>query len=145
MPNIRHRIIISSSPEKIYSAAATVEGLQHWWTQQTSINASEMREGTIIQFRFGEEGPDMKVLKLVPNKEVLWECVGNSRDWLGTQFQFIIEVKEGKTILFFSQTGWKEESEFFAHCNCRWGYFMLSMKSYLENGKGTPYPDVIEV
>src|SRR5437016_129141 len=124
MFNIRHRIIINSSPEKIYSAAATIEGLQHWWTQMVTMNTSEVKEGTIIQFRFGDGGPDMKVVKMIPNKEVVWECVGHTDEWLGTRFHFLIEEKDGKTILFFSQTGWKEESEFFAHCNCRWGYFM---------------------
>ena len=145
MPNIRHRIIINSSPKKIYLAASTLDGLKQWWTRDALLNTSSLEIGTLIQFRFGDGGPDMRVLKLAPGKEVVWECVGGTDDWIGTQFQFLIEEKEGKTILFFSQTGWKEESEFFAHCNCRWAYFMLSMKLYLEQGKGTPYPEAIEM
>jgi hypothetical protein len=27
-----------------------------------------------------------------------------------------------------------------AHCSARWAYFLLSLKSYLETGKGTPFP-----
>ena len=32
-------------------------------------------------------------------------------------------------------------SEFMAHCSARWAYFLLSLKSLLETGKGTPFPE----
>jgi hypothetical protein len=28
-----------------------------------------------------------------------------------------------------------------AHCSARWAYFLLSLKSYLETGRGTPFPE----
>ncbi len=28
-----------------------------------------------------------------------------------------------------------------AHCSARWAYFLLSLKSLLETGKGTPFPE----
>ena len=32
-------------------------------------------------------------------------------------------------------------SEFMAHCSARWAYFLLSLKSLVETGKGTPFPE----
>ena len=145
MPSILHRIIIHASPEKIYEAVSTVEGLRNWWTEDISIDTDEMREGTKIQFRFGDQGPDMKVIKLDPEKKVSWECIGGTTDWIGTQFHFRPVEINGVQVMVFSHTGWPDETEFFAHCNSRWAYFMLSLKSYLETGKGTPYPTAIEM
>lgn len=143
MANILHRIIINAKPEDVYKTFSTMDGLRNWWTRHATAN-DELKPGTIIQFRFGEGGPDMKVTKMEAGKKVEWECVsGNADEWFGTKFFFNVIPEKDKTVLFFGQTGWKEESEFYMHCNCRWAYFMLSIKSLVENGKGTPYPEAI--
>jgi hypothetical protein len=41
----------------------------------------------------------------------------------------------------FTHADWREPVEFMAHCSARWAYFLLSLKSYAEIGKGTPFPD----
>jgi uncharacterized protein YndB with AHSA1/START domain len=142
MANILHRIEIYAKPENIYPAFSTLGGLKHWWTNDAAAQ-EEIKTGTIIQFRFGNGGPDMKVTKMEMNKRLEWECVAGDPEWVGTKFSFDLEPADNKTILRFSQRGWKEESDFYIHCNCRWAYFMLSLKSYIENGKGTPYPEAI--
>ncbi len=143
MANILHRIEIYAAPEKIYAAFSTEEGLRKWWTEDT-IAKDSIKPGTIIKFRFGdEEGPDMKVTSLEKNKLLEWECVQGDPQWVGTRFSFALEPSGSKTILRFAQRGWKDETDFYMHCNCRWAYFMLSLKSYVETGKGTPHPEAI--
>ena len=39
MPNIRHELLIEASPEKIYNAITSQEGLCAWWTPQASAKA----------------------------------------------------------------------------------------------------------
>ena len=63
-------------------------------------------------------------------------------EWIGTHIIFEIEEKpDGKVFLNFQQSGWKGETEFFANCNFNWGRYLLSLKLFLEKGKGNPFPD----
>ena len=48
---------------------------------------------------------------------------------------------DNETVVLFSHADWREASEFMAHCSARWAYFLLSMKSLVETGKGTPFPE----
>jgi uncharacterized protein YndB with AHSA1/START domain len=61
MPDILHKVGIKSSPDNVYKALATVEGLSRWWTSDTR---GESTVGGVAQFRFGDGGFDMKVLEL---------------------------------------------------------------------------------
>jgi error-prone DNA polymerase len=49
-----------------------------------------------------------------------------------------LEEKEGKTVVRFSQAGWRAVTDTFAGCTYDWALFMKSLKSYCETGTGTP-------
>jgi hypothetical protein len=144
MANILHRILIKATPEKVYPSFATIEGLKEWWTRFITAD-NDIAAGAILRFRFGNSGPDMKVKNIIPGKRVEWECVDGPEDWIGTKIFFDLERHGDKSILHFGQTGWKNENDFYMHCNCRWAYFMLSIKSLIETGHGTPYPEALEI
>ena len=93
----------------------------------------------IIQFRFGEGGPDMKVKELKPNASVTWECVAGPEDWLGNIFTFNLDENEGKTRVRFEQAGWKETDDFYASCSFSWGRYMESLRQYCQKGKGEAF------
>jgi uncharacterized protein YndB with AHSA1/START domain len=138
MPNIVHRIgMDKASPEELYKAVATRDGLASWWTED--ING-ESRVGRIVQFRFGKEGPDFEVLELTPGTRVRWKCVAGAQEWVDTRIQFDINSQEGETVLRFKHCGWREEGEYMYHCSTRWAYFLLGLRQLLEGGEGRPYP-----
>ena len=143
MPDILHKVgIKSSSLEDVYKALATVDGLSLWWTSDTQ---GDSKVGSVLQFRFGGGGFDMKVLELDPARHVLWQVVEGPREWLGTKISFDLRQQGDWTIVLFKQQGWKEPVEFMHHCSTKWGVFLLSLKSMLETGKGAPYPDDIKL
>jgi hypothetical protein len=144
MPNILHRILIKGKPEKVFLAFSTLDGLQQWWTRTAEADGP-FKVGMILQFYFGAEGTDMRITHLVPGKRMEWQCVGGPDDWIGTRLFFDVEAHGDKAILHFGQRGWREENDFYMHCNSRWGYFMLSIKSLIETGKGTPHPEALEI
>ena len=139
MPDILHRVGIKSSPEKIYGALTTPEGLAAWWTSDTVGNCGV---GGVIQFRFGARGGfDMKVLELEPARRVLWQVVGGPQEWLGTKVSFELREEERFTILLFKHQGWKEPVEFMHHCSTKWAIYLMSLKSLVETRKGSPNPN----
>ena len=143
MPDILHRVgIKSSSPDGAYKALTTVEGLSGWWTKNTR---GEGKVGGVLQFRFGAGGFDMKVLELDPARRVLWQVVDGPDEWIGTKVSWDLQQHDGYTVILFKHEGWREPVEFMHHCSTKWAVFLMSLKSLVETGKGSPDPNDIKI
>lgn len=142
MADILHRVGVTRSPEDVYAALTTVDGLAGWWTRDTS---GDEAEGGVLAFRFPVGGFDMKVLTTEPSKLVLWEVVDGPAEWLGTRVRFELKQEDGFTIVLFRHEGWREPVEFMYHCSTKWGVFLMSMKQLLETGAGDPAPDDVKI
>lgn len=138
MAEIKHRIKIHSSPAELYQAITDRAGLGQWWTPMVEAQA---KVGSVATFRFGDgdHGPDMEIRELVEDRRVAWQCVEGP--WKGHDFHFDIREEEGDAVLLFEHAGWDDASEFYMHCNAKWGFFLgVSLKGYLETGTGQPHP-----
>ena len=147
MVDILHRVGIKAPLDEVYQALATREGAAAWWTTSTQ---GDSKVGGVLKFRFSAEGKeiggfDMKVLELQPGKRVLWQVVEGPAEWIGTRISFDLRQEGDWTIVLFKHEGWKEPVEFMHHCSTKWAVFLLSLKSLLETGKGTPWPNVIKL
>jgi uncharacterized protein YndB with AHSA1/START domain len=143
MVDILHRVGIKSSLDQVYKALATREGLAAWWTNNTQ---GESKVGAALQFRFSAAGAEiggfeMKVLELQPAKRVLWQVVEGPAEWIGTQVSFDLKQGGDHAIVLFKHRGWKEPVEFMHHCSTKWAMYLMSLKSLLETGKGSPNPN----
>jgi hypothetical protein len=97
----------------------------------------------LLEFFFGKAEPAavMKVTRLSPDECVRWDCVGGAEEWIGTAQSFDLSRQGDDTVVLFTHAGWRDPSDFMAHCSARWAYFLLSLKSLMETGKGTPFPE----
>ena len=143
MPDIRHRVVISAPLKSVYEAIATPEGISGWWSRDGV--RGESSEGSKLEFFFGQPEPAavMEITRLNPDGHVGWSCVGGADEWVGTTLTFDLTQTDDETVVMFTHADWRSPSEFMAHCSARWAYFLLSLKSYLETGKGTPFPEDI--
>lgn len=148
MTDILHRVGIKSSTlDETYKALTTREGLAAWWTQNTQ---GESKVGGLLQFGFSAEGVDIgrfeiKVLELHPAKRVLWEVLDGPAEWIGTKISWALKQEEDYIIVLFKHQGWKDAVESMHHCSTKWAIFLMSLKSLLETGKGTPSPNDIKI
>ncbi len=143
MVDILHRVGIKSSPDEVYKALATREGLAAWWTNNTQ---GESKVGGLLKFRFSAGGSeiggfDMKILELQPAKRVLWQVVEGPQEWIGTKVSFDLKQAGDHAIVLFKHQGWKEPVEFMHHCSTKWAIYLMSLKSLVENRKGSPNPN----
>ena len=141
MPDIRHRVVISAPPAKVYDAVATKEGISEWWTRDGVKGDSA--EGAKLEFYFGQPDPAavMEVTALEPGKAVSWHCVEGESEWVGTDLRFELTPNDAGTVVLFTHADWRNPTDFMAHCSARWAYFLLSLKGYAEGGHGTPFPE----
>jgi uncharacterized protein YndB with AHSA1/START domain len=142
MVDILHRIGVTASPDDVYAALTTVEGLASWWTEDTGGDGSV---GGLLRFRFEPGGFDMKVLEAQPAELVRWEVVDGPQEWVGTEIRFDLTQEDGFTILQFRHGGWKEPVDFMYHCSTKWATFLMSLKNVLETGKGQPAPHDVRI
>ena len=143
MFDILHRIGATTTPDQVYNALTTLNGLADWWTTDTTGAAEP---GGTIKFRFGEAGGfDMKVLEQRANARVEWEVIDGPAEWIGTHVSFDLKEEDGYTIVLFKHEGWREPVEFMAHCSTKWATFLMSLKQLVETGSGDPFPREVRI
>lgn len=144
MADIIHRVGIRAPAADVYQALATLPGLSGWWTEETTGDSTV---GGSVSFVFHLEtgellgGFDMDVLELSPDDKVRWRVKQGPAEWIGTHIEFALSRQDGFTVVYFSHRDWREEVEFMAHCSTKWATFLVSLRDFVETGKGRPAPN----
>lgn len=148
MIDIIHRIGIKSPAAKVYNALTSLEGLAHWWTEEVT---GDGKVGGKIEFCFRSETDDLKgkmvmeVQELNAPGEVRWRCIEGPDEWIGTDITFQLSQQDNQTIVLFGHRNWREAVEFTSHCSMKWATFLLSLREYVETGKGKPSPHDLKI
>jgi len=142
--NICHEVGIKASPEAVYEALTDTKKLAGWWTSDTRGNGSKV--GGRLEFWFGDHCHEFEVVELQRGKLVRWRASGEDLDeWAGTEVAFSLSADEKQCYVHFSHSGWLRDSGIFPHTSTKWAVFMLSLKDLLEQGKGHPAPNDVQI
>lgn len=146
--DIIHRVGIQAPVQKVYEALSTVDGIAGWWTEHTS-GISQIGKTIVVRF-LSSDGKEigsmnMEVKALEPGKTVHWTFIAGPEEWIGTEAVFNLHQEGDYTIVLFGHKNWREAVEFTAHCSMKWAIFMLSLKGFVETGKGRPSPNDIKI
>ena len=143
MVDILHKVgVTSSTPDEVYAALTTLDGLSGWWTENTDGGTAV---GDVVHFRFQPGDIDMTVGELDPGRHVLWQVTDGPREWIGTTVNWELRPDGEGTTVLFTHHGWREPVEFMHHCSTKWAVFLLSLKSLIETGKGAPAPRDVKI
>ena len=144
MVDILHRVgVEGSTPEAVYRALTTVDGLAGWWTEDTTGSEGV---GGVLAFRFPPVGGfDMEVVELRPSERVVWRVVDGPEEWVGTTVEWDLRQDGDWTIVLFGHRGWAEPVEFMHHCSTKWASYLLSLKALAETGTGAPAPRDVQI
>lgn len=147
MSHYRHTFVAEANPATVYAALTSAEGLSGWWSQDCDV---QTHVGGAVQFRFGANHKTMRITQLRPDHGVRWHCTAaymaaehlTRRDeWVGTEMVFTLTAEaDGRTRVEFEHIGLEPNLECFGLCSKGWNYFMPSLKSFVETGRGTPFP-----
>jgi uncharacterized protein YndB with AHSA1/START domain len=139
MYDIRHRVGIRAPRHRVYEMLATKEGLAEFWSTTEGDSAA----GGKLSFFFGSPEPAavMEVTELSPDERVRWRVVDGVPDWVGTTLTFELKEDGGETVLLFTHADWPEPSEILHHSSTKWATYLLGLRSGLEGGSFTAFPD----
>jgi uncharacterized protein YndB with AHSA1/START domain len=142
MPDILHNLKIQTQPERLYQAIATAEGIRNWWTRDALLDTAVGGTG-----EFGFYGRRFVVKvgidALEPQARVKWRVTNAA--WPGDVVEFNVIPEAGHMRLAFAHRGFAEADQKYASATTRWCAYLLSLKGYLETGKGSPNPDDIDL
>ena len=141
MTAIHHQVGIRAPLDDVYRAIATTEGVGHWWTR----TSGDPETGGALEFAFDAVKVTARVTANEPNAYVEWTVGGTPGEWLNTRICFRLVEQGGQVLVNFSHADWRETTPMLAHCSTKWAVFLLSLKDYLENGRGSPYPHDIPI
>jgi uncharacterized protein YndB with AHSA1/START domain len=141
----RIEIELAASPSRVYEAIATADGVRSWWVEGDL--AEEV--GGRSRLEFGAGWTELRIDKLVPDREVEWTCVGQhiehfdpTDEWVGTTIRFGLTPLDGgeRTRLAFAHEGLAglgcEEM-----CAKGWDHYIrASLRGLVETGEGAAGP-----
>lgn len=143
MKEIRHSVTLRASPKLLFEALTEERHISQWWTPDCSLRAVEGSQA-IFHWRSNKWMVVMRIAKLTPEKEVVWQCeasnMQNTDAWVGTELRFAITpVDKKQTTLEFVQSNYPD-SPCYQACNDGWGRILGdSLKGYLEMGIGRSF------
>ena len=142
MADIMHLVQIHASPDRVYQALTTADGVRNWWTRDAVLGSKVGDTG-----EFGFNGHrfvvKVKVDELEPPVRVSWKAISGTPGWDGTTITFDLRAAGRDTVLSLAHRGFKQADEGYATATTRWGAYLVSLKQYLETGNGAPNPDDI--
>jgi uncharacterized protein YndB with AHSA1/START domain len=138
MVDILHRVGIAATPDQVFEALTTIDGLRGWWSSTATGNAAA---GGLINYGFC----DMEVVAADPGKLVHWRCTSGPDAWLNTEVTFRLDWKDGQTFVVFKHANWPEPIEFMHHCSTKWATFLLSLRDLVETSQGHPLPHDLKI
>lgn len=131
------QVTFTATPEVVFAALTTTDGLTAWWTPVTGDGLA----GGELTFTFG---PASQAVMRVDTAEcgvaVHWtnlDCM--FEDWIGTTVHFDMEpTLAGGTELRFRHGGLTPRLECYLDCRSGWDHFIPSLRAYVETGTGNP-------
>jgi uncharacterized protein YndB with AHSA1/START domain len=139
MSDIVQELTIEATPENVFHALTQPGGIAGWWSNHVT---TKPQVGSLTEVRFENGGVfQMEITDLEAGKKVHWSVRLSPHDWEGSTITWdLMPISQGTRLLFgqhdlfVGPTGYSIEE-----ARAGWEYFLLSLKSYLETGKGTPY------
>ncbi len=137
-------MLVSAKPEFVYNAIT--KEIDKWWTE---LSNKALQVGEQLTVKFGKTTSwVMTVSEASPNQSLAWkvieanhdlESISTKDEWKGTSIKWKIEKNGSGSKITFTHEGLIPALECYEICEGGWGYFLESLKNYLETGKGNPH------
>jgi uncharacterized protein YndB with AHSA1/START domain len=136
MTDYQQTLRIQATPDQLFDAITTADGLTAWWTKASGSGTT----GGELAFEFNHPEPAvMHVDEATRPSTVRWTVTacGVEPDWVGTHPTFsITPAGNGASELHFRHHGLTSELDCIEQCTRGWNHYLESLRRYVEVGRG---------
>ena len=136
MSAIVEELTIEAAPPCVWGAITKPDEIVQWWAYEARVTPEV---GSLAEFRFrqGAFVMQFEVAELDQDEKVRW-ISKSPPQWAGSSVTWRLTPVHNGTKLIFTHDGFAQVDEGYERTRGAWVYFLASLKSYLETGKGTP-------
>ena len=129
---------IHASPERVFEALTTADGIRSWWTREANVDtrtaaaaeAGHFEHRVVTRIRLDE---------LQPPVRIRWKTISSAAPgWNGTTITFDLRAEGTCTFLSLVHRGFTDDGETYTRTAAMWARYLLSLHRYLEAGEGRP-------
>jgi uncharacterized protein YndB with AHSA1/START domain len=139
MSAIVKELTIATAPGRVFNALTRPDEIAGWWTNDLS---AKPEVGSLAEFRFSQGTfiIQFEVAELDQDEKVRWisRQGPSTGHWAGTSVTWQLTPVHNGTQVVFTHEGFAQVDERYEITRSWWERFLVSLKSYLETGKGTP-------
>lgn len=137
MPAIVKELTIATPPKRVFAALTQQGEIVKWWAEEAQMKPEV---GSLAEFRFKPPAGVLhfEIAELDEESKVRWISRKGLPQWTGTSVIWQLTPIENGTKLVFTHDGFAQVDGVYEQSRTNWEYFLTSLKSYLETGKGTP-------
>ncbi|MEO8970030.1 MAG: SRPBCC domain-containing protein [Ktedonobacteraceae bacterium] len=131
------RCTIAAEPGRVWAALTDNGEITRWWSNEAHFTPVV---GTLAEFRFRPPAGTIQfeVAEVDQGRYMHWTSRQGPPHWAGTSVTWQLEPVQSGTNVVFTHDGFTQVDEAYERTQRNWRYFLDSLKSYLEAGKGTP-------
>jgi uncharacterized protein YndB with AHSA1/START domain len=129
---------IGVSPERVFAALTLQDDLMRWWS--TDLSALP-KVGSLVEVRFNQGAAvrRFEVANLDAPEHVRWLVRQGPQPWAGTSVRWYLTPEHGRIRVVFTHDRLPKEGALYTQTRAEWDFYLDSLRSYLEIGRGTPY------
>lgn len=139
MPDIMHLIKINASPERVYEALTTAEGISNWWTRDAVLDSKIGGTGELVSMN-ARPVTKVSVDELKPPVHVGWKTISSNAPggWEGTTMTFDLRAEGSATVLSFAHRGFEHADEGYACVTTGWATISSACCSVWRRARAHP-------
>ena len=143
-PHFDSEILVHKDVSSCFNAVKS--NIAEWWSEDFSGNSNEISD--IFTVRFGNTFKTMQIEKVIPNQQIIWECIDTlidipelpqNTEWKDTTIIWDFESVADKTKIKVTHNGLTPKLACFEVCEKGWNTFLVSLQELIENKKGSPF------
>ena len=136
MPEIDHEIKVSATPEQVFAALTTLDGVTGWHTPTVTGTGDIGSEWVFAFVDHPEFG--WQITESNAPGTVVWRCTRGPGDSVGTTATFTLTAIDDRTLVELRHAGWPGTHGNFRKCNTTWGVLLHHLRDYAETGDAAP-------
>jgi uncharacterized protein YndB with AHSA1/START domain len=140
MKTIHHVFDVDATATTVWAALTEPEHMDRWWSTRVQAPALAVDARTHWTFT-ADFSPVMQTVSVVPERELVWRCVGGHDPWTDNTFRFALVPLDGDRckVRFWQEYAVELADDAYGTYNFNWGYYLESLRLFCTTGAGKPF------